>query len=379
MKFLHLADLHLGKRVNEFSMIEDQKFILKEVLNVIDENKVQSVLLAGDIYDKPVPPAEAVLLLNDFLTKLSEKNINVFAISGNHDSAERIGFGADIMSSEGIYMAKPYDGTLSKITLTDEYGPLNIYMLPFVKPAIVRHAHEKMGFDDEIVTYDDAIKSIMEHTDIDESERNILIAHQFVTGGEKCDSENISVGGVDEVSGEHFDRFDYVALGHLHGPQRVHSDKIRYAGTLLKYSFSEVNHKKSALLVDVNEKGNVEYSAIPVKPMHDMEIIEGTYDELTAKSFYQDKDRFNYIHAVLTDEDEKINAMELLRTIYPNIMSLEYKNRRTSYKQDINLDTDVEGKGPIDLFEELFQIQNNIGFNDSQRELLQQLEEEIWE
>lgn len=375
MRFLHLADLHLGKRVNEFSMIEDQKYVLKQVLNIIDEHNVQSVLMAGDIYDKSVPSAEAVLLLNDFLTELSEKEIKTFVISGNHDSAERIGFGSDIMSLAGIHMAKPYTGEVEHITVEDEHGEITIYMLPFVKPATVKHVHK----EEEINTYDEAVSVVIKNVKLDTNKRNILIAHQYVSGGDKCDSENISVGGIDEVSGEHFKKFDYVALGHLHGPQHVYSEKIRYAGTLLKYSFSEVNHNKNALIVNIGEKGNIDFEKINIKPLHDMKEIKGTYQELTAKGFYEDMDTNDYFHVTLTDEEDKVNALELLRTIYPNIMRLDYDNQRTRQNQNVMLTQSVEEKSPIDLFEEFYEMQNNVPMTEAQKNIVKELVEKVWE
>lgn len=375
MRFLHLADLHLGKRVNEFSMIEDQKYALKQVLNIIEEHNVQSVLMAGDIYDKSVPSAEAVLLLNDFLTELSKKKVTTFVISGNHDSAERIGFGSDIMSLAGIHMAKPYNGEVEQIIIEDEHGEICVYMLPFIKPATVKHAHK----EEEIITYDDAMAVVMKNINLDKNKRNILIAHQYVSGADRCDSENMSIGGIDEVSGEHFKNFDYVALGHLHGPQHVHSENIRYAGTLLKYSFSEVHHHKNALIVDMGEKGEINFEKIDIKPLHDMRELKGTYEELTAKTFYEDMDTEDYFHITLTDEEDKVNALALLRTIYPNIMKLDYDNQRTRRNQDVMLTQKVEEKSPLDLFEEFYKMQNNMPMTEEQREMMKEMVQKVWE
>ncbi|MCI8955918.1 MAG: exonuclease SbcCD subunit D [Eubacterium sp.] len=375
MRFLHLADLHLGKRVNEFSMIEDQKYVLKQVLNIVEEYNVQSVLMAGDIYDKSVPSAEAVLLLNDFLTELSKREIITFVISGNHDSAERIGFGSDIMSLAGIYMAKPYDGKVEQIVMKDEYGELCVYMLPFIKPAIVKHAHK----EDEITTYDDAMSVVMKNIDLDKRKRNILIAHQYVSGADRCDSENISIGGIDEVSAGHFKDFDYVALGHLHGPQHVCSENIRYAGTLLKYSFSEVHHHKNALIVDIGEEGVINFEKIDIKPLHDMRELKGTYNELTAKTFYQDMDVEDYFHITLTDEEDKVNALELLRTIYPNIMKLDYDNQRTRQNCEVMLAEKMEEKSPLNLFEEFYEMQSNVPMTNEQKAFIKEMVQKIWE
>lgn len=374
MRFLHLADLHLGKKVNEFSMIEDQKYILKQILNIIDEKEVEAVLIAGDVYDKSVPSAEAVILLDDFLNNLAKRQLKTFIISGNHDSPERVGFGADIMSLAGIYMAKPFSGIPEKITLDDKNGKINIYMLPFIKPAILKHFYK----DEEIATYEDAMELVMKNTKIDKRQRNILIAHQYVSGATRCDSENMPIGGIDEVSAKNFEGFDYVALGHLHGPQHIEKETIRYAGTPLKYSFSEINHKKSALIVDVKKKGDVEFEKIPLKPLHDMVEIKGLYDELTAKSFYEDMDTKSYIHVTLTDEEDKPNAMELLRTIYPNIMKLDYDNKRTRENQVINGVSEIENKSKQELFEEFFELQNNQKMNDKQRKIIDDLINKIW-
>lgn len=374
MRFLHLADLHLGKKVNEISMIEDQKYILKQILNIIDEKEVEAVLIAGDVYDKSVPSAEAVILLDDFLNNLAKRQLKTFIISGNHDSPERVGFGAYIMSLAGIYMAKPFSGTPEKITLSDKSGKINIYMLPFIKPAIVKHFYK----DEEVVTYEDAMELVMKNTKIDKRQRNILIAHQYVSGATRCDSENMPIGGIDEVSAKNFEGFDYVALGHLHGPQHIEKETIRYAGTPLKYSFSEINHKKSALIVDVKKKGDVEFEKIPLKPLHDMVEIKGLYDELTAKSFYEDMDTKSYIHVTLTDEEDKPNAMELLRTIYPNIMKLDYDNKRTRENQVINGVSEIENKSKQELFEEFFELQNNQKMNDKQRKIIDDLINKIW-
>lgn len=374
MRFLHLADLHLGKKVNEFSMIEDQKYILKQILNIIDEKEVEAVLIAGDVYDKSVPSAEAVILLDDFLNNLAKRQLKTFIISGNHDSPERVGFGADIMSLAGIYMAKPFSGAPEKVTLDDKNGKINIYMLPFIKPAIVKHFYK----NEEVATYEDAMELVMKNTKINKRQRNILIAHQYVSGATRCDSENMPIGGIDEVAAKNFEGFDYVALGHLHGPQHVEKETIRYAGTPLKYSFSEINHKKSALIVDVKKKGDVEFEKIPLKPLHDMVEIKGLYDELTAKSFYEDMDAKSYIHVTLTNEEDKPNAMELLRTIYPNIMKLDYDNKRTRENQVVNGVSEIENKSKHELFEEFFELQNNQKMNDKQRKVIDDLINKIW-
>lgn len=375
MKFLHLADLHIGKRVNEFSMIEDQRYILTELLGVIDEQKVEAVLIAGDVYDKVVPSAEAVTLLSEFLGKLAKRNLQVFVISGNHDSAERIAFGSELMSISGVHMAKPFSGVPECHKIKDEFGNINIYMLPFIKPAYVRNFYA----EEEINSYEDAVKVVMEHTEINKEERNILIAHQFVKGASTCESEEIAVGGLDEVGASNFEQFDYVALGHLHGPQKVVKDYIRYAGTLLKYSFSEVAHKKGALILDIREKGDIEITNIPIKPLHDMREIAGKYEEIVEQDFYMDFSVDDYLHITLTDEEDVPNAMGRLRTVYPNIMKLDYNNARTRATKEITADIDVERKTPFQLFEEFYELQNNQEMSEEQRTFITELMESIWE
>lgn len=375
MRFLHLADLHIGKKVNGFSMLEDQRYIFQEILKIIDERKVDAVLIAGDVYDKSIPSAEAVVLFNDFLNDLAGRNLKVFVISGNHDSVERISFGSDLIRMSHVYMSKSFSGVPEKVSLKDSFGEIHIYMLPFIKPAMVKHIYE----DVEISGYNEAMAYVMEKTDVDEKERNILMAHQFVSGGSRCESEDISVGGIDEVSAENFLKFDYVALGHLHGPQYIKNEAIRYSGTPLKYSFSEVKHKKSALIVDIREKGNIELETIPLVPLHDMTEIRGKYNELMSKDFYKGMDTLDYIHITLTDEEDIVNALELLRTVYPNIMKLDYDNQRTRSNQDISGAEEVEGKAPLDLFGEFFELQNNQPMSEEQTAFMEELIEKVWE
>lgn len=375
MRFLHLADLHIGKRLNEFSLIEDQKFIFDKILNIIDEKKIEAVLIAGDVYDKPVPSAEAVTVLNSFLNSLAKRNLKVFVISGNHDSQERIGFGAELISRSGVYMSKPFSGNVETHKIKDEYGEINIYMLPFIKPAMVKHVYEEADID----SYDSAMAYVMEQTKVDEGERNLLIAHQFVRGADRCDSEEVSVGGIDEVSVENFKRFDYVALGHLHSPQHIKSEFVRYSGTPLKYSFSEAKHQKTALIVDMKEKGNITLEKVPLIPKHDMIEIKGKYQEIMSKDFYKDIDRMDYAHVTLTDEQDVLHAMELLRTVYPNIMKLDYDNTRTRSNNEIKGGENVEKKQPLDLFKEFYELQNNQPMSREQADFMDKLIKDVWE
>ena len=375
MRFLHLSDLHLGKRVNEFSMLEDQAYILKEILNIIDEQKVEAVLIAGDIYDKVIPSAEAVRLLDDFLTRIAARELPVFLISGNHDSAERVAFGSRLMSSRQIYLSPVFESDVEPITISDRYGEIHIYMLPFVKPSLVKRVYP----EEEIITYQDAVNAAVQHMQIDTDKRNILLAHQFVTGAARCDSEELSVGGLDDVDASIFDGFDYVALGHLHGPQKIGKETVRYSGTPLKYSFSEANQKKSAVIVDVEEKGKINIQQIPLVPKHDMREIRGTYMEVTALDFYKDMKTDDYLYITLTDEEDIPDAIGKLRTIYPNIMKLSYDNLRTRAAVTVRGTAEVEEKSPMELLKEFYELQNNQPMTDEQEEIARGMMEEIWE
>ena len=375
MRFLHLSDLHLGKRVNEFSMLEDQAYILKEILNIIDEQKVEAVLIAGDVYDKVIPSAEAVRLLDDFLTRIAARDLPVFLISGNHDSAERVAFGSRLMSSRQIYLSPVFESDVEPITISDRYGEIHIYMLPFVKPSLVKRVYP----EEEIITYQDAVNAAVQHMQIDTDKRNILLAHQFVTGAARCDSEELSVGGLDDVDASIFDGFDYVALGHLHGPQKIGKETVRYSGTPLKYSFSEANQKKSVVIVDVEEKGKINIQQIPFLPKHDMQEIRGTYMEVTALDFYKDMKTDDYLHITLTDEEDIPDAIGKLRTIYPNIMKLSYDNLRTRAAVTVRGTAEVEEKSPMELLKEFYELQNNQPMTDEQEEIARGMMEEIWE
>lgn len=366
MRFLHLADLHIGKRVNGFSMIEDQKFVFEQVYNVIENEKIDGIIMAGDIYDKPVPSAEAVKLFDEMLTRLVSMDLPIFVISGNHDSAERIGFGSDILSAAKVYMSRVYNGNLQKIELEDDYGEINVYLLPFIKPATVKNIYKEA----EIKDYDDALAYVLNQEKIDETKRNVIVSHQFVTGAMRSESEEVSVGGLDNVSVEKYDAFDYVALGHIHRAQHMGRKSARYAGTLLKYSFSEENHNKSMTIVDLKEKGNIEIKEIPVKPLHDLKTIKGKFSEITSEEFYKELKKEDYYRAVLTDEEDILNAIGKLKSIYPNLMSMEYDNTRTrSYSVVDNVETG-EAKSPLDYFEEFFEKQNGRKMSEKQRDYL---------
>ena len=376
MKFIHLSDLHLGKRVYEYSMLEDQEYILKMILKIVDAEKPDGILIAGDVFDKSVPPAEAVSLFDDFLVQLAKRKLAVFVIAGNHDSPERIAFASRILDASGIHLSPVYNGTIEPICLQDEYGTVNVYMLPFVKPAHVR----RFNGEAEITSYTDAIKSAIEKMGINPEMRNILVTHQFVTGATRSESEEISVGGTDNVDAGVFELFDYVALGHLHTPQNCVSEKIRYCGTPLKYSFSEAKDKKSVTVVDLLEKGDVRYKTVELLPRHDLVELRGTYEELTLKSFYENTTwKEDYTHITLTDEEDIPDAVAKLRTIYHRLMKLDYDNKRTRANMVITGDEEAETKTPLELFSDFYELQNNQTMNEEQADFMKSLIEKIWE
>lgn len=375
MKIMHLSDLHIGKKVNEYSMLQDQIYILKEILRIIDNEKVETVIIAGDVYDRSLPPNEALELFDEFLYQLSSRNVNVFVISGNHDSPERISYGGRMMTENKIFLSPVYDGNVKPISLNDDYGEVNFYLLPFIRPADIRRYFP----DENIENYTDAVKVAIDNMNVDFSERNILITHQFVTGAELSESEDIIVGGTDNVSGEVFDGFDYVALGHIHREQTVGKDNIRYCGTPLKYSFSEAKHIKSVTILDFKDKENIEYSKIPLTPLRDMREIRGTYDELTLKSNYENTNVDDYLHITLTDEEDIPDAIGKLRSIYPNIMKLDYDNLRTRGSGTVDAIENIESKSPFELFADLFKQQNNQDMSEEQEEIMRNLIDKIWE
>ena len=376
MKFLHLADLHLGKRVNGFSMLEDQAHILRQILAILDDEQPDGVLIAGDVYDKSVPTVEAVELLDGFLTELRTRGVPVLLISGNHDSPERLAFGGRVMDSCGIHISPVYDGALAPVTLHDTFGPVHVWLLPFVKPAHVRRWFP----DADIESYTDAVAEAVAHMDIDTAARNVLVTHQFVTGGTRSGSEELSVGGTDNVDSSVFAPFDYVALGHLHGAQHIGSETIRYAGSPLKYSFSEARQHKSVTVVTLGEKGDVQVRTVALTPLRELREIRGSYDELTARSFYEHTTyRSDYLHLILTDEQDVFDAMSRLRTIYPYLMTLDYDNARTRAAGGMSVPAETERRTPLELFEALYQRQNHQPMSEVQREYIAQLMEQIME
>ena len=368
MKFLHLSDLHIGKRVNEFSMIEDQQYILQQIIEIIDREKPEAVVIAGDVYDKSIPSVEGVSLFDYFLTKLCNLNTTIMIVSGNHDSADRLNYGGKILERNNIYIAGIFGGTVKSVELRDQYGPVTFYLLPFIKPAMVT------SYFPEVETYQDALQAVVGATEVDSLQRNVLVAHQFIVSGgespERSESELESLGGLDQIDASVFDDFDYVALGHLHGPQRIGRDTIRYAGSPLKYSFSEVKQKKSVTMVTLNEKGQASFELLPLMPLRDMREFEGKIEELVDEKYYT-KD---YIHVTLTNEENIIDPMGRLRTVYPNIMKLDFRNSRTAVKENARMAAqDVKNSSPLQLFHEFYEMQNNQPMNEMEIEIMTKL------
>lgn len=375
MKFIHLSDLHLGIRVNEFSMTEDQRYILERITGIIDREKPDGIIIAGDIYDKTVPPAEAVAMFDDFISGIAKRNIQTFIISGNHDSAERVSFGSRIMDASGIHFSPVYNGNISPIVMEDEFGRVNVYMLPFLRPSAVRAFFP----DEDTDSYSSAVETAVRHLEIDPSERNILVTHQFVTGALRSDSEEVSVGGTDNVSADIFSEFDYTALGHIHRPQNIGSERIRYCGTPLKYSFSEAGHKKSVTIAELGAKGDLSVRTEELIPLREMVILKGSYEELMSKSFYEGTSYTeDYVHIFLTDESDVPDAVSKLRMVYRNLMKMDYDNSRTRRQNIISGAAEVKEIDPVKLFGEFFEAQNNIPLSEEQAAFAENIIKEAW-
>lgn len=380
MKILHLADLHIGKNVLEQSMIEDQEYIIEQIIKKIKKEKIDIILIVGDIYDRSIPTSEAVNLLDNFLKILiKDLKLKVFIISGNHDSKERLNFGSKIFEEEGLYICTSYEGNIKKVELEDKYGKINIYMLPYIKPIEIKKYFE----DTEINSYNDAIKNIIKKEKINKDERNIILSHQFVTAGntepDKSDSETLFLGGTENVDVSNYDKFDYVALGHIHGPQRIGRDTARYAGTILKYSFSEVNQKKALTVINYKEKGNLEYKLIPLVPIRDMRVIKGPIEELLKEENYIGTNRNDYIRAIITNEEPIYDAIGQIKRVYPNTLRLDIENSKflqNSENKLSNID-EIKKRDELELFNEFFQFQNNIELNKMQTKIMKNIISEV--
>lgn len=376
MKFLHLSDLHLGKRVHGFSMLEDQAYILQQIIDCMGNEQPDAVLICGDIYDKAVPSAEAVALCDDFFSRLAQSKVPVFVISGNHDSPERLAFGSRLMDGSGVHFSPVYAGRVQPFVLTDAWGEVGVYMLPFVKPAHVRCYFPEA----EIESYTDALSTAIGAMQVDTARRNVLLTHQFVTGAATSDSEELSVGGTDNVDGSVFAPFDYVALGHIHRPQNMGSPRLRYCGSPLKYSFSEAGQQKSITVAELGEKGDLQVRTVPLHPRRDLTQLRGSYMELTARDYYASGDfQQNYLHITLTDEQDVPDAMGRLRSIYPYLMLLDYDNARTRALGRVQDGAPAQKQSPFAVFAALYRRQNGTDLTEEQAAFLRSQIEDVWE
>lgn len=357
MKIIHTGDLHIGKSVNGYSMLQEQKYILAQLLDIVAEEQPDAIILAGDIYDKSIPSAEAVCLFDEFLVRLAGFSHPVFVISGNHDSAERMAFASRLLAESRVYVSPVYAGPVEPVLLREGTTEVAFYLLPFVKPSLVQHIAPA---DAMIKTYNDALKWAVNAMNVEATRRNVLVTHQFITDAERSESEDVVVGGLDNVDVSVFDAFDYVALGHLHRPQSCGRETVRYSGSPLKYSFSEVSDKKSVTIVEISGDKPVSIRAHALTPLHDWHDLRGTYDDLMRREFYENTPyQEDFVRITLTDENDIPDGMRRLKTVYHNLMELRYDNKRTrSGEVAVDAPLTVEALRPDQLFEELFEKQN---------------------
>ena len=369
MRFLHIADLHLGKQMNDLTLLPDQEYILEQIVSIADSERVDAVLIAGDVYQRSSPQAEAMALFDRFVSQLASMGKKVFIISGNHDSAQRISYFSSLIRSSGVYVSEAFDGRLQCVSLRDREGEIILWMLPFLRPSQVkRHLPEE-----RIETYQDAVEAVLRQTPIDTGKRNILMCHQFITGCETSDSEERAVGGLDNIDAAVFDAFDYVALGHIHKPQRVMRDTLRYAGSPLKYSFSEANHKKSVTVVDMDGKDDIRVRMAPLYPLHDVRMMEGTMEELMGQDYSED-----YLWITVHDELVPPDARVTLSTNFPNMMKFSTVNSRTKMDVNVLATQSMENKTIPELFSDFYRLQNNDqDLSDAHRKVIEKVLKEM--
>lgn len=374
MKVAHISDLHLGKTLHNFSLIEDQIYILDEIVQILIEKNVQVLVVAGDIYDKNVASEAGIKVLRQFLNKLVEADIKVLMISGNHDSAERLTFGGEFMAEKGIFFSKIYDGVIEPVTFSDDYGPVNFYLLPFIKPSIVQHFFK----EEEINTYEDAVRCAVEHMKVNVKERNVIVAHQNILSAERCESEENIIGGLDAISDQVFKDFDYTALGHIHKPQKIGKYNVRFCGTPLKYSISELKHEKSMPVITFGEKGKVDIELVPLAPKRDLRQISGRLDEIMKMAKNDPNNPEDFIDVILKDENEVLDAIATLRSVYPNILRLTYDNKASRASENIEKLDDVQNSNPLEIFDAFYNSRRGTEMSEEQREYIKSLVEKIW-
>lgn len=371
MRFLHVSDLHIGKRLSDYSLLDDQRHILNAMLDVVRERQADALLVAGDVYDKAAPAADAMALVGQFLARAAALGVTTFVSSGNHDSAERVAYGASLFEHRGVMISPVYDGTIAHYTLSDEHGPVTFWLIPYLRPSMVRPFFP----DEKIETHTDALRVAIEACDIDTAQRNVALAHQFVTAGgaapETAGSE-INVGGLDNVDASVFDAFDYVALGHIHRPQRVGRDEVRYSGSPLKYSIDEAAHHKSAPLVELGPKGeppHIELVELPA--LHDVRMPRCPLDVMCAPETLKAADPDDYVYAVLTDERESVDALPRLRVCYPHLLGFRYDNERTAAEGLRGETADLDdARSPLEHFEGFFEAQVGAPMSEDQRAIV---------
>ncbi len=369
MKLLHTADLHIGRTLCGYSLIEDQKYMLDEIYRIAVKKNVDGIIIAGDIYDRPVPPAEAVGVLDAFITKVVSKGIKLYCIVGNHDSRERLGFGGKLLAACNLYICNDFDGELFKVTEKDEFGDVNIYFMPFIKPGFVNGSHNA----------EEEVQYMIDSTTIDESQRNVCISHYFVLNGdvapELCDSESkVYVGTIDSVPVKLFEKFDYTALGHIHGPQKIGSKAVYYAGSPLKYSFSECSHTKGVNLITLGRKGEIQVEQITLDAQRDVVKIRGTIDELLSKEYYEKVNRDDYICAIITDDESVYEPMSRLKSVYNNICQIVFEYKMANKEIDLSIDEDA--KTPIELFDDFYEYSTGEHMNDVQMNIMKHIMKE---
>jgi len=374
LKLIHTSDLHLGISLYGYSLIEDQKYILDQIIQIAEDEKTDGIIIAGDVYDKSIPSVEAIKLFENFLKEAAERKINVFIISGNHDSAERLTFGSEFMKSSGIYFSDSFCGSAKSVQLKDSFGNVNLWLLPFIRPQNVRPYFS----DREIPDYNTAVKTVIDSMGINSTERNILVTHQNVTNAIRCDSEELIFGGLDNINSDIFSDFDYVALGHIHSPQHIQKESVRYCGTPLKYSASEINQKKSVTVIELKEKSNLNIRTRELQPLHDMRQIKDSFDSIIKNASADTKDHEDYINIVLTDETDIPDAMSRLRQVYPRTLQIEYDNYRTQHITDSIKMSSVKKMNPEEVFRAFYYDRTESELTEDQTEYLKTVIEEIW-
>ncbi|MFM1540687.1 exonuclease SbcCD subunit D [Helcococcus ovis] len=373
MKIMHLADLHIGKNVDGYSMIEDQIYALKEIVNLLEKEEVDVLLIAGDIYQNSVPSAEAIKVFDDFITSVKRLNIKILIISGNHDSSERLAFASDILSSADIYISRPYNREIQKVTFSDKYGKINFYLFPYVKPIHVKQFYPEEKIED----YSDAVRIVLENVEINRNERNVILSHQFILNAKLSESEEIYAGLLEAVPDYYYEKFDYIAMGHIHKKQSFLNGKLRYPGSLLKYSASETGYDKSITLVDFKEKGNIEIYEKKINYLRDMRTIKGKFEEIIKNSI-NDRNKDDYIHLVLEDEDDILDGMQKIRKIYPNTLTMKYINKTYGNDDFDSLQKTIKNKNPLEIFEEFYQQRTGKDLSDDKKKIMKDIIEKIW-